>query len=151
MFEIKATIEIPGLPESINNLAAALSAVPAAEKDVFSPAVVPETLNAPAPAPAPMPEIQPAPAPVAPAPAPVAPAAPAPAPVAPVQPAPAAPAAPAVTLDAISRAGAFLVDAGKMPQLMELCKSFGIQAVTQLQEAQYPAFADALRALGANI
>lgn len=134
MFEIKATIEIPGLPESINNLAAALAAVPAAEKDAFSPAVVPETLNAPAPAPAPMPEIQPAPAPVAPA--------------APVQP---APAAPAVTLDAISRAGAFLVDAGKMPQLMELCKSFGIQAVTQLQEAQYPAFADALRALGANI
>lgn len=137
MFEIKATIEIPGLPESINNLAAALSAVPAAEKDAFSPAVVPETLNTPAPAPAPMPEIQPAPAPVAPV-----------EPVAPVQP---APAAPAVTLDAISRAGAFLVDAGKMPQLMELCKSFGIQAVTQLQEAQYPAFAEALRALGANI
>ena len=141
MFEIKATIEIPGLPESINNLAAALSAVPAAEKDAFSPAVVPETLNTPAPDPAPMPEIQPTPAPVA-------PVAPAPAPVAPVQP---TPAAPAVTLDAISRAGAFLVDAGKMPQLMELCKSFGIQAVTQLQEAQYPAFADALRALGANI
>ena len=146
MFEIKATIEIPGLPESINNLAAALSAVPVAEKDDFSPAVVPETLNTPAPAPAPMSEIQPAPAPVAPA----APADPAPVPVAPVQPAQ-APAAPAVTLDAIGRAGAFLVDAGKMPQLMELLKSFGVQAVTQLQEAQYPAFADALRALGANI
>ena len=59
--------------------------------------------------------------------------------------------APTYTLDQISRAGASLVDAGKMQQLLELLGRYGVQAVTQLQPEQYGAFATELRALGAQI
>ena len=59
--------------------------------------------------------------------------------------------APAYTLDQISRAGASLVDAGKMQQLLELLGRYGVQAVTQLQPEQYGTFATELRALGAQI
>ncbi len=41
--------------------------------------------------------------------------------------------APAYTLDQISKAGASLVDAGKMEQLLALLAKYGVQAVTQLQ------------------
>jgi hypothetical protein len=61
------------------------------------------------------------------------------------------PGAPTYTLDQISRAGASLVDAGKMQQLLELLGRYGVQAVTQLQPEQYGAFATELRALGAQI
>lgn len=68
-------------------------------------------------------------------------------------PAPAVPVAeaPAYTLDQISRAGVFLVDAGKMQQLLELLGRYGVQAITQLQPEQYGAFATELRGLGAQI
>ena len=59
--------------------------------------------------------------------------------------------APTYTLDQISRAGAYLVDAGRMQQLLELLGRYGVQAVTQLQPEQYGAFATELRALGAQI
>ena len=99
-----------------------------------------------------------APAPVNPAPAPVAMTAPA-QPVAPTATSPGNTAAPAVpvssapsyTLDQISRAGASLVDAGKMQQLLELLSRYGVQAITQIQPEQYGAFATELRALGAQI
>ena len=103
----------------------------------------------------------PTPAPAAPAPAaPVAAPSPAPAPTAGQTsaapgntPAPTVPVAgaPTYTLDQISRAGASLVDAGKMQQLLELLGRYGVQAVTQLQPEQYGAFATELRALGAQI
>ena len=92
----------------------------------------------------------PAPAPAVAAPAPTA----GPVSVAPGNtPAPAVPVttAPAYTLDQISRAGASLVDAGKMQQLLELLGRYGVQAVTQLQPEQYGTFATELRALGAQI
>lgn len=97
---------------------------------------------------------QPAPAPVAtptPAPAP-APAAPAQT-VAPTNPAPAVPVttAPTYTLDQIAKAGASLVDAGKMEQLLALLAKYGVQAVTQLQPDQYGVFATELRTLGAQL
>ena len=59
--------------------------------------------------------------------------------------------APAYTIDQISRAGAALVDAGKMEQLLQLLGRYGVQAVTQLQPEQYGAFATELRGLGAQI
>lgn len=103
---------------------------------------------------------QDAPAPMAPvaAPAPVATPTPAPAPVAPAQtvaptnPAPAVPVttAPTYTLDQIAKAGASLVDAGKMEQLLALLAKYGVQAVTQLQPDQYGVFATELRTLGAQ-
>lgn len=95
------------------------------------------------------------PAPVAtptPAPAPAAPAAPAQT-AAPINPAPAVPVttAPTYTLDQIAKAGASLVDAGKMEQLLALLAKYGVQAVTQLQPDQYGVFATELRTLGAQL
>lgn len=91
--------------------------------------------------------------------APVAAPTPAPAPAAPAQtvaptnPAPTVPVttAPTYTLDQIAKAGASLVDAGKMEQLLALLAKYGVQAVTQLQPDQYGVFATELRTLGAQL
>lgn len=112
--------------------------------------------------PAPVPPITMPPAtvvPTQPTPAPVATSTPAPAPVAlaqtaaPTNPAPAVPVttAPTYTLDQIAKAGASLVDAGKMEQLLALLAKYGVQAVTQLQPDQYGVFATELRTLGAQL
>lgn len=69
----------------------------------------------------------------------------------PVPVAPVAPVAPTFTPEMIANAGAELLGRGMMPQLMSLLQKFGVQAVTQLKQDQYPAFAAELRALGANI
>lgn len=104
--------------------------------------------------------VAPAPVQTAPTPAPVAAPAPAPTPATPpvtpmptaAAPAPAVPVtAPTYTLDQIAKAGANLVDAGKMEQLLALLTKYGVQAVTQLTPDQYGAFATELRALGAQI
>ena len=58
---------------------------------------------------------------------------------------------PTYSLDQISRAGASLVDAGKIEQLLQLLNRYSVQAITQLQPEQYGAFATDLRALGAQI
>jgi hypothetical protein len=60
-------------------------------------------------------------------------------------------AVPTYTMDQIARAGAELAQAGKMPQLLALLQQFGVQAVTMIPEAQYGAFATALRGLGAQL
>lgn len=154
MFEINVTVNAPELAEALNNLAAALKGAklePAASKTgkADKPAPVPPadymppTDTAPAPA-APAPAVTPAPAP---APAPVqAPVTPAPVPA----PVPVAP-APTYNRDQIMTAGAALIDAGKINELMGLLNSFGVQAVTQLKQDQLGAFATELRKLGAQI
>lgn len=154
MFEINVTVNAPELAEALNNLAAALKGAkpePAASKTgkADKPAPVPPadymppTDTAPAPA-TPAPAVTPAPAP---APAPVqAPVTPAPAPA----PVPVAP-APTYSRDQIMTAGAALIDAGKINELMGLLNSFGVQAVTQLKQDQLGAFATELRKLGAQI
>lgn len=112
--------------------------------------------------PAPVPPVTMPPAsavPTQPTSAPVATPTPAPAPAAPAQtaaptnPAPAVPVttAPTYTLDQIAKAGASLVDAGKMEQLLALLAKYGVQAVTQLQPDQYGVFATELRTLGAQL
>lgn len=55
-----------------------------------------------------------------------------------------------ITLDDLGRAGAALIDAGKMPQLIALLGKFGVQAVTQLKPEQFNAFSDEMKALGAK-
>lgn len=92
-----------------------------------SPTAVPTP--APQTAPATAPAVQTAPAPVT-------------APAAPVK---------AYTVDDLSRAGATLIDQGKMPQLLDLLSRYSVQAVTQLSPAQYPAFVEDLKALGAQL
>ena len=84
------------------------------------------------------------PAPAAPA-NPTAVPAPTPAPVVPVT------AAPTYTLDQIATAGAALVNAGKMEQLLALLGKYGIQAITQLKAEQFGPFVTELRGLGAQI
>lgn len=145
MMEVIVKIEAPELAASINKLADAISGhAPAASMATVGPALVAAPVEAPAP-------VNPAPAPVAmTAPAqPVAPTATSPgntaAPAVPVS------SAPSYTLDQISRAGASLVDAGKMQQLLQLLSRYGVQAITQIQPEQYGAFATELRALGAQI
>lgn len=98
------------------------------------------------------------PAPVAPVaapvtPAPVPPVTTPPTTAAPTNPAPVVPVttAPTYTLDQIAKAGASLVDAGKMEQLLALLAKYGVQAVTQLQPDQYGVFATELRTLGAQL
>lgn len=90
--------------------------------------------------------------PTQPTPAPVATPTPAQT-VAPTNPAPTVPVttAPTYTLDQIAKAGASLVDAGKMEQLLALLAKYGVQAVTQLQPDQYGVFATELRTLGAQL
>lgn len=146
MMEMKIKIDVPELVAAVEKLAAAI------DKTALNITVPNEgTLNFNMPAGnAP---VAPAPVQTAPTPAPVAVPAPAPAPVPtpaapPVTP---APTAAAYTLDQIAKAGANLVDAGKMEQLLALLTKYGVQAVTQLTPDQYGAFATELRALGAQI
>lgn len=160
MFELKVTVEIPGLPESINNLAAALSGaihhtadnvIPFPTAATTAPA---QTVTAPVSSPAPVQPTVNSPASVAPpveqaAPAPVAP------PVTTPAPTPAPTSAPAtqkaVTMKEVARVGAELVDHGKMSELIALLKTFGVVSITQLKPEMLNDFAAQLRPLGANI
>lgn len=171
MMEMKITVEAPDLAASILKLAEAIASgpdpallipdeplpvsayptTPAPAAPVAAP-VSPAPVN-PTPGPAPTtaaPVVAPSPSPTPVTNAPIA----GPTSAAPGNtPAPAVPVAgaPTYTLDQISRAGASLVDAGKMQQLLELLGRYGVQAVTQLKPEQYGAFATELRALGAQI
>lgn len=159
MLEMKIKIEADAaVLKAIDKLTTAL------EKNAVNISV-PQNIPAPvapvaAPVtPAPVPPVTTPPAsvvPTQPTPAPVATPTPAPAPAqtaAPTNPAPAVPVttAPTYTLDQIAKAGASLVDAGKMEQLLALLAKYGVQAVTQLQPDQYGVFATELRTLGAQL
>ena len=163
MLEMKIKIEADAaVLKAIDKLTTALEksavniSVPQDTPAPVAPVATPAT-------PAPVPPVTTPPAtvvPTQPTPAPVAtPATPAPAPAAPAQtaaptnPAPVVPVttAPTYTLDQIAKAGASLVDAGKMEQLLALLAKYGVQAVTQLQPDQYGVFATELRTLGAQL
>lgn len=159
MLEIKVTIETPDLSEAITQLALALKGsalvadsnsaemvIPAGTPmDVMEAVPVAPQPVTPAPAPAPVP-VAPIPEPVpqaaAPAMNPPQPAAPIPAPVQ---------EAPKIDMNAISRAGAGLIDQGKMQDVLAVLQKYGVQVITQLREDQFEAFAADLRALGAAI
>jgi len=156
MMEMKIKIEVPDLAAAICKLAAAITPPDINTLTPDEPRGIPAAAPvAPVAAPAPAAPVNPTPAPVAPVAAPVAPTAPVPTeqPAAPVAQAPAAVpvTAPTYTLDQIARAGASLVDAGKMEQLLALLARYGVAAVTQLQPDQFGVFATELRALGAQI
>lgn len=171
MMEMKITVEAPDLAASILKLAEAIASGPDPALLIpDEPLPVSAYPATPAAAPVAAP-VAPVAAPVSPAPvnptpgpapttaAPVATPTPAPAPAAPAQtvaptnPAPTVPVttAPTYTLDQIAKAGASLVDAGKMEQLLALLAKYGVQAVTQLQPDQYGVFATELRTLGAQL
>lgn len=141
MFEVRITIEAPELAGAINNLAAAIGGSKISLPPTQQPAAAQPVVEQPA-APAPAP-VQPAPMP---APGPAAHAMPS-------YPAPNVPLAqpPKYTIDQIMSAGATLMDAGKVNDLMNLLHSFGVQAVMDLKPEQLGAFATGLRELGAKI
>lgn len=165
MIEVKVTVEIPGLPEAINSLASAISAG-ATVTAPAKPAEVKQPIDFAAAHPYPgtgaqAPAANPSQAPAASAPAPMPVAAPAALVMATAAPAPAVspsnpvvsvatPAPVAITVEDLGRAGAGLIDAGKMPQLMDLLGKYGVQAITQLQPGQIGPFAAEMQALGAK-
>ena len=145
MLELKITIAAPDLAAAINNLAVALAngnTVPAekpakAEKQTEAKDAAQQ---------APVNPMQATGAPLSATPAQTV------VPVANVPVASAVPTgAPTYTLDMIARAGAALVDAGKMDALCGLLAKYGVEALTALDPAQYGNFANDLRALGAQI
>lgn len=175
MMELKVTVLLPGMPEAINRLAdaitsntanrsgaklldsAASTSTASAQTAVVTaaPAVTPTPAVPATASTAPM--VQAAPVASVPA-APVAPVAPSPvvptstpAPAAPVQAAATQASARKYTLHDISIAGAALIENGKMGDLSRLLNSFGVQAITQLDESRYEAFAAGMRSLGASI
>lgn len=151
MMEMKIKIDVPELVAAVEKLAAAIDktalniTVPNEGTLNFNmptgntPVAPAPVQTAPTPAPAPTPTPTPAAPPVTPMPTAAAPTS-----AVPVT-------APTYTLDQIAKAGANLVDAGKMEQLLALLTKYGVQAVTQLTPDQYGAFATELRALGAQI
>ena len=142
MFEIKVTIEAPEIVGALNRLSDAMSISvgntliqhPHAQMEAEA-----EKIETAAPAPVPAPAPEPVPVPAA-----TAPASTAPAPEV-------KPSQPKIDLDTISQAGAGLIDEGKMPEIMNLLKKYGVQAVTQLKPEQYTDFAADMRELGAKI
>lgn len=166
-FVITHRIEALELTAAINSLADALkgrsvsvldtssiAAKPQQETPVQAPTTPPVAVQTPTPTAAPATTgVNGASSATTPAPAPAPVEAPAPAPAATSNPAP-APAAPPVkvyTFEDITTAGSQLLELGKMPQLMELLKGYGVQAVTQLKPEQYADVAKGLKELGANI
>ena len=156
MLEVKVTVTAPELASAINNLAIAINAkISQVQSDSDPQPSVSMSQSQPS-------NSEPAstPVPVAPAPLPTAPVQAVPtqfqAPTALVQPAtpiagvPLAN-APQFTVDQIMAAGATLMDAGKVNDLMNLLHSFGVQAVMELKPEQLGAFATEMRKLGAAI
>lgn len=142
MLEVKIIIEATELANAINNLAAAMGG---AKHPISAQTAVPAAQTTAPAAQAAAPATQQTAAPTAPAPASAA---------APMNyPAPGVPLAqpPKYTVDQIMAAGAMLMDAGKVNELMNLLHSFGVQAVMDLKPEQLGAFATALRELGAKI
>ncbi len=136
MLEGKITIVAPELTEAINNLAAAIGG-----KDfhVHTAPAIPPSTSMPVPAPMPATPAQSLQTPAVPV-----------QPVTPVTSVPLA-TAPQFTVDQIMAAGATLMDAGKVDDLLNLLHSFGVQAVMDLKPEQLGAFATEMRKLGAAI
>lgn len=156
MNEFKITVEIPGLAEAISNLAAALSSgqvhTVCNQHGTNNHHIENVgTVNMDAPVVKENPTTEAAPVQTAQTSSTVAPTtAPDPAPATVATTAPAAQGK-SYTVDDLSRAGATLIDQGKMPQLIDLLKKYGVQAVTQLDASQYPAFAEDMKTLGAAL
>jgi len=131
MFEVKITIEATALAQAINNLAAALSGAmpcqtPAQPQTVANP--MPQQAAPAYPGQTPPPAQNMTPVSGVPLSQP-----------------------PQYAFDQIQKAGATLMDAGRVDDLMNLLHSFGVNAITDLRPELLGAFATALRGLGAKI
>ena len=158
MFEVRVTVEAPDVCAAVRELAAAMVATAGAPRAVNTAEkqtpvqqapvqqfTQPTTQQAPvqatqppqqAPAQLPQQFTQPAPNTVA---------------QAFQQPVQQAPAARQYTADEIARAGASLLEKGLMPQLIALLGKYNVQSITGLRPDQFPAFAEDLKAMGADL
>ncbi len=147
---ISITIHSPDLVQALKQLAEVLTGKPTLLPE--QPAAAPSAIEATIPTVPQTPSAVPA-VPVAAA-VPVVPPAQSAA-VLPMTPAPINPvpvgAAPTYTIDALARAGATLVQLGKMDDAVALLAKYGVPTVNQLKPEQYGAFATDLRALGAQV
>jgi len=139
MHEIKITVQAPEIAGALSSLAMAVRGSQAAA-NLTGAAEMPPAANPALPGTGPM-------APAGQTGAQCAPAVPqaAPPPAVPTAP------PPGFTREQIMAAGAALIDAGKINELLALLNSFGVQAVTQLDQEHLGAFATELRKLGAQI
>lgn len=148
MIELKITINTPDLSDAINNLSAALCdrkarivENSAAQSQTPTVPVIPTgAVSEPTEPVNPVPTAIPVTVPVNSA------------PVANNVPNPAIPtSAPQYTLEMLATAGASLIDAGKMDQLVQLLDKFSVASLIDLAPENYGAVANELRALGASI
>ena len=134
MFEVRVTVEAPDVCAAVRELAAAMVATAGAPRAVNTAekqAPVQQTAAQPV-----QQFTQPAPNTVA---------------QAFQQPVQQAPAARQYTADEIARAGASLLEKGLMPQLIALLGKYNVQSITGLRPDQFPAFAEDLKAMGADL
>lgn len=149
MSEIVLKVQAPELAAAIATLAAALSGSSQLSPAPVQPPMAPASSIVPPVTP--VAAVSPS-APVQqPKPAVTSSAAPALTPVSTAPPVVPVAAAPTYSRDQIMTAGAALIDAGKINELMGLLNAFGVQAVTQLGQEQLGVFATELRKLGAQI
>ena len=166
MAKADMTIQVQiNAPDLVAAITALTDAIAGSKVEPTAPAVKIEQVQA-----VPQQDIMPAPVVEAPQPAAAVPTAPTPAPVqqavptaAPVQQAqqapvqiaaaPATPTAPALTLDAISAAGAQLIqdNPDNMQKILGLLPKYNVPAINLIKPEQFEAVAADLRALGAKI
>lgn len=153
MLEVKVNVVVtaPEVVGAINNLATAISGKASQKQPVPT---VQHQASASTPAiadPAPMPKAPVQTTPTQPTPMQVqTPTVPVQQPATPVASVPLAD-APQFSIEQIMSAGATLMDAGKVDELLNLLHSFGVQAVMDLKPEQLGAFATEMRKLGAAI
>lgn len=130
MLEIKITVDLLGLPEALNNLAKALTKTerPYVAPTITPPQITPTIMPIPKDGPSDTLTVPPQ-----------------------VTNTTATANTPTYTLDKISKAGVELIDTGKMQELQKLLADFNVQAISQLKEDAYGAFAEGLIGLGAKI
>ena len=164
MFEVRVTVEAPDVCAAVRELAAAMVATAGAPRAVNTaekqtpvqqaptqPAQPTQQFTQPTTQQAPVQATQPPQQ--APAQLPQQFTQPAPNTVAQAfqQPVQQAPAARQYTADEIARAGASLLEKGLMPQLIALLGKYNVQSITGLRPDQFPAFAEDLKAMGADL
>ena len=134
MFEVRVTVEAPDVCAAVRELAAAMVATAGAPRAVNTAEKQTPVQQVPT---------QPAQQFTQPAPNTVAQAF--------QQPVQQAPTARQYTADEIARAGASLLEKGLMPQLIALLGKYNVQSITGLRPDQFPAFAEDLKAMGADL
>ena len=137
MFEVRVTVEAPDVCAAVRELAAAMVATAGAPRAVNTAEKQTPVQQVPTQPTQPTQQFtQPAPNTVA---------------QAFQQPVQQAPAARQYTADEIARAGASLLEKGLMPQLIALLGKYNVQSITGLRPDQFPAFAEDLKAMGADL